>query len=148
MAMGISDRGMKRANFHVLRESAMPAFLTEGGFMDSTVDILKLRDNHYLKAQGEAIAEGLAIYFKLQLITTSGSNPILPPKEGANKLYKPSSQALINSTSAVLKRLEKMPNGPLSPIWHEKLLKGTLTDSDAIGLLYVAIDRGLLGDGK
>ena len=46
---------MKRANFHVLRESAMPAFLSEGGFMDSTVDILKLRDNHYLQAQGEAI---------------------------------------------------------------------------------------------
>ena len=67
MAMGISDRGMKRANFHVLRESAMPAFLTEGGFMDSTVDIAKLRDDHYLKAQGEAIAEGLAVYFKLRL---------------------------------------------------------------------------------
>jgi N-acetylmuramoyl-L-alanine amidase len=148
MAMGISDRGMKQANFHVLRESAMPAFLTEGGFMDSSVDILKLRDNHYLKAQGEAIAEGLAIYFKLQLITTPGSNSTLPPKEGATKLYKPTSQALINSTSAVLKRLEKMPNGPLSSIWHEKLLNGTMTDSDAIGLLYVAIDRGLLGDGK
>ena len=29
--------------------------------MDSTVDILKLRDDDYLKAQGEAIAEGLAI---------------------------------------------------------------------------------------
>ena len=148
MAMGISDRGMKRANFHVLRESAMPAFLSEGGFMDSTVDILKLRDNHYLQAQGEAIAEGLAIYFKLQLLTASVGNPILSPKEGANKLYKPSSQSLINSTSAVLKRLEKMPDGPLSATWHEKLLKGTLTDSDAIGLLYVAIERGLLVDGK
>ena len=148
MAMGISDRGMKRANFHVLRESAMPAFVTEGGFIDSSIDILKLRDNHYLKAQGEAIAEGLATYFKLQLITVSVGNPTLPPMEGVNELYKPSSQSLINSTSAVLKRLEKMPNGPLSPIWHEKLLKGTLTDSDAIGLLYVAIDRGFLVEEK
>jgi len=148
MAMGISDRGMKRANFHVLRESAMPAFLSEGGFMDSTVDILKLRDNHYLQAQGEAIAEGLAIYFKLQPLTASADSPTLSPKEGAIKLYKPSSQALINSTSAVLKRLEKMPDGPLSPTWHDKLLKGTLTDSDAIGLLYVAIERGFLVDGK
>lgn len=148
MAMGISDRGMKRANFHVLRESAMPAFLSEGGFMDSTVDILKLRDDHYLQAQGEAIAEGLAIYFKLQLLTASGGSPMLSPKERANKLYKPSSQTLIKSTSTVLKRLEKMPDGPLSENWHEKLLKGTLTDSDAIGLLYVAIERGLLADGK
>lgn len=144
MAMGISDRGMKRANFHVLRESAMPAILTEGGFMDSTVDIIKLRDNQYLKAQGEAIAEGLATFFKLQPITS----PTLALKEGAHKLYKPSSQSLINSTSAVLKKLEKMADDPLSPIWHEKLVKGTLTDSDAIGLLYVAIDRGLLAEGK
>ena len=116
--------------------------------MDSTVDILKLRDDHYLQAQGEAIAEGLAIYFKLQLLTASVGNQILSPKEGTNKLYTPSSQSLINSTSAVLKRLEKMPNGPLSATWHEKLLKGTLTDSDAIGLLYVAIERGLLVEGK
>lgn len=148
MAMGLSDRGMKRANFHVLRESAMPAFLSEGGFMDSAVDILKLRDDDYLQAQGEAIAEGLAIYFKLQLLSASEDSPILSPKEGTSKLYSPSSQSLINSTSAVLKRLEKMPDGPISATWHEKLLKGTLTDSDAIGLLYVAIERGLFVTGK
>lgn len=64
-AMGLRDRGVKTANFHVLRESRMPAVLTEGGFMDSTVDIHSLRSDTCLRKQGEAIAEGLAVYFKL-----------------------------------------------------------------------------------
>lgn len=66
-AMGIKDRGLKKQNFHVLRETAMPAILIEGGFMDSYIDINVLRDNSKLKANGEAIAEGLAQYFRLKL---------------------------------------------------------------------------------
>lgn len=65
-AMGLRDRGVKRANFHVLRETKMPAILTEGGFMDSLIDIKALRSKERLKAQGEALAEALADYFKLQ----------------------------------------------------------------------------------
>lgn len=65
-AMGLKDRGVKRANFHVLRETKMPAILTEGGFMDSVIDIKALRSKGKLKAQGEALAEVLAVYFKLK----------------------------------------------------------------------------------
>ena len=66
-AMGLKDRGVKTQNFHVLRETVMPAILIEGGFMDSYIDINALRDNSKLKAQGEGIAEGLALYFGLKL---------------------------------------------------------------------------------
>lgn len=64
-AMGLRDRGVKSKNLHMLRESRMPAVLTEGGFMDSTVDIHALRSDTMLRKQGEAIAEALAVYFKL-----------------------------------------------------------------------------------
>lgn len=143
VAMGISDRGMKRANFHVLRETAMPAILTEGGFIDSTIDIIKIRDDQYLKAQGEAIAEGLAAYFKLQ--PNGIPKDKLTPSEGNNKLYKPTSSSIFDSTAAVLQRLES--RGELNATYREQLLEGTLTDSDAIGLLFVALDQGLF-DGK
>ena len=73
-AMGLQDRGRKTLNLHMLRESSMPAILIEGGFMDSTVDIVAMRDNKRLQAQGEAIAESLAVYFKLKP-KAGGSNP-------------------------------------------------------------------------
>lgn len=65
-AMGLANRGHKTKDLLMTRESKMPAILTEGGFMDSTTDIAALRSSARLKLQGEAIADGLAIYFKLQ----------------------------------------------------------------------------------
>lgn len=65
-SMALRDRGCKTKDLHMTRESTMPAILTEGGFMDSTTDIAALRSSARLKLQGEAIADGLAIYFKLQ----------------------------------------------------------------------------------
>lgn len=64
-AMSIKDRGIKEANFYVLRETKMPAILIEGGFMDSLVDIKKLRDDHCLSNQGRAIAQGIVDYITL-----------------------------------------------------------------------------------
>jgi len=66
-ATGLRDRSLKRKNFHVLRETFMPAILIEGGFMDSSIDIKVLRDDSKLRAHGEAIAEGVAKYFGLEL---------------------------------------------------------------------------------
>lgn len=65
-AMQTKDRGIKDANYAVLRNSNMPAILTEGGFMDSRNDIQKMRNDKFLKAQGEAIALGIVEYFDLK----------------------------------------------------------------------------------
>lgn len=65
-AMGLRDRGIKGKNLHMLREATgIPAILVEGGFMDSRTDIDALRDDAKLKAQGEAIAIGVAEYLGL-----------------------------------------------------------------------------------
>ncbi len=63
------------------------------------------------------------------------------PKEEP-KLYKPSAKAILNPTAKVLRRLENKSEDPLDPKWRKQLLAGDLTESDAIGLIYVAIDRG------
>ena len=76
-AMVLRDRGKKTMNLHMLRESKMPAILVEGGFMDSTTDIGALRSDKRLKAQGEAIGQGLAAYFNLKL-KVNASTPTPP----------------------------------------------------------------------
>ena len=57
---GLRNRGAKTANFHMLRESKMPAILTEGGYMDSRIDIVKMRDEEVLKQAGITIARNVA----------------------------------------------------------------------------------------
>ena len=72
-AMGLNNRGVKDSNLHVLRETNMAAILTEGGFMDSTIDIKKLRSDSVLKATGEAIAKGVVEYLNLKPKSGGGS---------------------------------------------------------------------------
>jgi len=61
----ISDRGLKQANYAVLRETRMPAVLTENLFIDRKEDTDKLKDSGFLKAVGEAHARGIAKYLGL-----------------------------------------------------------------------------------
>ena len=49
----------------------MPAILIEGGFMDSIIDIRKLRDKNVLENVGRMIAQALATYLKLKKISIS-----------------------------------------------------------------------------
>mgnify|MGYP001348825259 CR=1 FL=1 len=60
----ITDRGKKRANYAVLRETKMPAVLTENLFIDSN-DAKLLKNEAFLKAVGEAHARGVAKFLGL-----------------------------------------------------------------------------------
>ncbi|NNU89750.1 N-acetylmuramoyl-L-alanine amidase [Anoxybacillus sp. CHMUD] len=60
----ITDRGKKRANYAVLRETKMPAVLTENLFIDSN-DAKLLKNEAFLKAAGEAHARGVAKFLGL-----------------------------------------------------------------------------------
>jgi N-acetylmuramoyl-L-alanine amidase len=61
----IADRGKKRANFSVLRETNMDAVLTENLFIDNLNDSNKLKTEAFLKAVGEAHARGVAKFLGL-----------------------------------------------------------------------------------
>src|SRR5699024_12512836 len=60
------NRGKKKANFHVCRESRMPAVLTENGFIDNKTDANILKKESNLKKIGQAHAIGIAKYFGLK----------------------------------------------------------------------------------
>ncbi|WP_405103027.1 LysM peptidoglycan-binding domain-containing protein [Oceanobacillus sp. FSL H7-0719] len=73
-AMGLRDRGIKSENFHMVRESRMPAILIEGGFMDSTIDIVKMRNSTVMDLTGKALADAIASHFGLKKKSGGGGN--------------------------------------------------------------------------
>ncbi len=58
------SRGVKNGNFHVIRETTMPAVLVEGGFMTNTEERSNLRDKKYLDQIAKGVALGIDKYLK------------------------------------------------------------------------------------
>lgn len=60
----ISDRGIRRARFYVLRKSSMPSSLVEVGFVTGSRDSQRLADEGYRQRMAEAIAQGIIDYLR------------------------------------------------------------------------------------
>lgn len=70
--LGLRDRGIKRGNhLYIIKNSAMPCILLEGGFMDSTSDIKVLRNDKKMAELGRNVAKAVAKYFGLAKGSTS-----------------------------------------------------------------------------
>ena len=64
--MGISDRGIKEANFSVLRNTNMPAILLEYMFIDNAAENALLKQSSYRDWLGQITAEAIAHSFNLK----------------------------------------------------------------------------------
>ncbi|WLR41664.1 N-acetylmuramoyl-L-alanine amidase [Bacillus carboniphilus] len=63
---GRRNRGVKAANFHVLRETKMTAILCECGFMTNKEESQLLKSDQYRQKCADAIAQGIASQYKLK----------------------------------------------------------------------------------
>lgn len=68
---GMRNRGKKTANFSVLRRTAAPAVLLEGGFVDTTDNAI-LRKSNYKKDIVRAVANGIQEYYGLSTVSSKG----------------------------------------------------------------------------
>lgn len=59
-----NDRGVRTAEFFVLRHTQMPAILVEAGFLTNRIEEDLLADLEYQERIAEAIAAGIDIYFQ------------------------------------------------------------------------------------
>lgn len=65
--LGVTDRGVKRARYAVLRDATMPAILIEAGFMSHPVEGKKIFDAGYRRQIAQAVVQGVCAY-KRQVI--------------------------------------------------------------------------------
>lgn len=87
-ATSLPDRGVKTADFHVLRETKMTAVLIECGFMTNQQDVNRLRSETYQQTCAIAIVKALVDQYQLRLSTTSQPPNSPTPKTKEQKLYK------------------------------------------------------------
>jgi N-acetylmuramoyl-L-alanine amidase len=105
----MSDRGKKRANFAVLRETNMIALLTENGFIVNGSDASKLKNDSFLEKLAQGHVNGIVSFFGLKkkeaLKTSSGANVAKPTE----KLYKVQCGAFkdIEYAEVLVKRLQQ-----------------------------------------
>nr|WP_276536743.1 group II intron reverse transcriptase/maturase [Tissierella carlieri] len=81
---GLRNRGAKKANFQVLRETDMTAILCECGFMDNLDEAKLMLDENYQMKCARAIAKGICRHFGVEY------------KEEKKEIYSPWQRKLWN----------------------------------------------------
>lgn len=86
-AIGLRNRGRKRANLAVLRHSNMPAILTEIGFIDNVADASKLKDRDFIEKAAQGHVNGIARIFGLKRKETAKGKATSEPSAWAKKSW-------------------------------------------------------------
>lgn len=60
---GLKNRGKKRANFAVLRETDMPAILLEAAFLDNATDAAVLKNDQFKEDYAQAVVNGVQSFY-------------------------------------------------------------------------------------
>lgn len=101
---GLRNRGKKRANFYVLRETKMPAILTENGFIDSAQDRKFLQSNRWMKKVAQGYAKGIIKAFQQNqtstkyYVITGSFKRLNNAKQQVNRLKKYGFKSIIKET--------------------------------------------------
>jgi N-acetylmuramoyl-L-alanine amidase len=84
----VTDRGKKRANYAVLRETNMPAILTENLFIDNRNDATKLKSEQFILQVAHGHVQGIVKAFGLKKKAKPQPQPKPQQKVSDGKLYR------------------------------------------------------------
>jgi N-acetylmuramoyl-L-alanine amidase len=65
-ATGFPDRGVRFGDFHVIRETSMPAVLLEVGYMSNAIEDAALANNDFRNRVAASIVNGIKDYLKVK----------------------------------------------------------------------------------
>lgn len=82
--LGGLDRGRKRKNYHVLRETRMSSVLTENLFIDTKADADRLKRDNFMEALARGHVNGLEVAFNLKKKVIQANEP----KTSTGSLYR------------------------------------------------------------
>lgn len=99
-ATGLRDRGVKTADFHVLRETKMESVLVECGFYTNPDEIKLIRSEAYRKKCAEAIVKGIVEQYNLVKEKTTTPSPPKTQIPASKGLYKVQVGAFSNRENA------------------------------------------------
>lgn len=138
-AGGFKDRGAKqRKELYFLGNTDKPALLIEVCFVDSVADA------ELYNANFDAICRAIAENLSGKAFVTSAKIPeIKEDEEIMTQKFEPPNQAIRDAVSTVLLRFEQK-DPALAAAWRDKANRGELTLNEAVGLLFVAIERGYI----
>ena len=102
---GVRDRGKKKANFHMLRESKMIAVLTENLFIDTKKDSDLLKKQSFINQIAQGHVNGIVKLFNLKKKKTDSK-----PVEKGNTFYRVVAGSYKNRKNAdeQVKKLKKL----------------------------------------
>lgn len=132
--VGLRDRGMKKANFAVLRETNMPACLVEYAFISNYNDETLLINE--VDELARLTVKGINDYFGIKTQTVASE---MPKKEEETMTFSsPSLKAETELTLGSKARREIIVNAAVKAgaheSWKSKLADGSITDADLLGL--------------
>lgn len=128
------DRGLKRADFHVLRETKMPAVLVECGFMDNVREAQLMLDVNYQKECAREIAQAICEFFGVKYVPEAAPAPKPDPAPTAK--------------DPLVEALEVLKSKGIEfdlKYWSENARPGKTCNGEYVGILLQRIANKLKG---
>ncbi len=127
------NRGKKRNNLHMVRESNMPSILTESGFIDSPDDSKLLKSADFLDRVALGHVNGIAKAFKLkQKVGASSTDD--SDLELSSPALKAETVLTLGSKARRQMIVDQAIAAGYSKTWQEKLDNRSITDDDLLAL--------------
>ena len=104
--IGMKDRGKKQATYQVIKDSNMPAMLTENGFINNSGNAAKMKDSAWVEKVARGHVNGLEKAFNLkrkvvvQPVASSPSQATSSNNDNKGTLYKVQVGAFTNKANA------------------------------------------------